>query len=374
MNEEKAIALIRKYQQGTLSQADQQRLNEWYLLQAAEGRAELSPEEMEDTVQQIRSRLPLLPKKSIVLWRKIAAVAALVLFGLLGIYFFAYRTVPEPSREPAAALDILPGKVGATLTLASGKKIRLSDAASGAIAVEAGITVRKSAEGRLIYQAGAESADANPDALNTLSTIAGETFMVVLPDQSRVWLNSASSISYPLALAGLAVRKVRISGEAYFEIAKDKTRPFVVESKGQQVEVLGTHFNVNGYDNELATATTLLEGRIKIISGKHTKIINPGEQAVSSEAGISVHPADEENVTDWKEGDFNLNHVDFKSAMRKIARWYNIEVIYDKDLPEDIETGGWISRNNKLSVVLKLIESSGQVHFKVQGRKVFVTK
>lgn len=375
MKKEKAIALIRKYQQGALTEAQQQRLYEWYLLQAAENQAELSPEEMEQTVELIRSKLPLDRRAtSIPLWRRMSAVAAVVLFSLSGIYFFAYHKAAGPATEQAAARDVLPGNVGATLTLASGKKITLADAASGKIAQEAGITISKSADGQLIYQAGLQSDVANPNAVNTLSTAIGETYMVVLPDHSRVWLNSASSISYPLALAGRAVRQVKISGEAYFEVAKDKRHPFLVQSKGQRVEVLGTHFNVNSYENEGATATTLLEGSIKITFGKHTKIIKPGQQALAGEAGISVHPADAENATDWKDGDFYLNHIDFKTAMRKIARWYNVEVIYAKDLPADIETGGWISRNNKLSAVLKLIESSGQVHFKIQGRKVFVSK
>jgi len=376
MNEEKAIALIKKYKQGNLTKSEEGRLYEWYLLQAAESRAELSPEEMEHTVELIRNRLPLSqPDSSIRLWRRIGTIAAAVFLCLSGIYFFAYYKSSNPAGDQAVVMDILPGKTGATLTLSNGKQISLAEAASGKIAEEAGLTVSKAPDGQIVYQAATDmdsGTDAN--AINTLSTAKGETYMLRLPDGSGIWLNSASSISYPLRLAHQNTRLVKISGEVYFEVAKDKKHPFVVESRGQRVEVLGTHFNVNGYENEDLTATTLVEGMVKVSSGKHSKIIRPGQQALTSKAGISLRQADLDNITDWKEGDFYLNHVEFKTAMRKISRWYDVEVIYEEDFPEDLETGGWISRNNKLSTVLKLIESSGQVHFRVQGRKVFVSK
>ncbi|MNL30601.1 fec operon regulator FecR [compost metagenome] len=169
-------------------------------------------------------------------------------------------------------------------------------------------------------------------------------------------------------------RRVKLEGEGYFEIAKDKTHPFVVESRGQEVEVLGTHFNVNAYTDEKVVATTLLEGAVKVTSNQNQQLLKPGEQAVNSGRAIKVARVDAENIIDWKEGDFYFEHADFRSVMRKIGRWYDVEVIYDRSVPERITSNGLISRNNKLSAVLKSIEKSGQVHFKIDGKKIYVTK
>ncbi|MNL40184.1 hypothetical protein D3C87_1625150 [compost metagenome] len=153
---------------------------------------------------------------------------------------------------------------------------------------------------------------------------------------------------------------------------KDKHRPFIVSSKGQQIEVLGTHFNVNSYSDEPGAVTTLLEGSVKVKAGNQQKIIRPGEQVLSRSGGMTVREIDVDNVLDWKNGDFNLNHIDFKTAMRKIARWYDMDIIYDENVPDNMESGGWISRDKPLSAVLKSIEASGLVKFKVEGRKIYV--
>jgi len=194
-------------------------------------------------------------------------------------------------------------------------------------------------------------------------------------------MNSASSITYSAMLIAHVSRRVKLEGEAYFEVAKDKAHPFVVESRGQEIEVLGTHFDVNSYADEPAVTTTLLEGSVKVTSfssssreARQTRVIKPGEEALNNGSGITVTAANIENNTDWIQGDFFLNHVNFKTAMRKIARWYDVEIIYDASVPDDMESGGWISRDRNLSSVLKLIESSGLVHFKVEGRKIYVTR
>jgi ferric-dicitrate binding protein FerR (iron transport regulator) len=167
---------------------------------------------------------------------------------------------------------------------------------------------------------------------------------------------------------------VALTGEGYFEVAKDRSHPFIVEAAGQQVEVLGTHFNVNSYADEPVVATTLLEGSVKVSAAASARTIVPGEQARSSGGGISVARVNTGQVVDWKDGDFNLEGVDFRAAMRKLGRWYNVEFVYDRSVPGDIEAGGWISRSSPLSAVLKSIENSGQVRFKIEGRKVLVFK
>ncbi|WP_233603927.1 FecR family protein [Pedobacter sp. KBW01] len=308
------------------------------------------------------------------LWPRIAIAAAIVLvfFGA-GLFYFNLNNKQKQPDQLAYKNDIAPGKVGATLTLASGEKIKLADAVNGEIATETGIRVSKTTDGQLVYQI---EGNTNGDhQINTLSTAKGETYVLILPDQSKVWLNAASSLTYSASLNERGKRRVRLEGEGYFEITKDKAHPFVVESKGQEVEVLGTHFNVNAYNDGSAIATTLLEGSVKVTSKTNaSKIIKPGEQALNNGQSIVVDKVDIEKITAWKDGGFDLSGKNLKTAMQEISRWYDVEVIYDLSVPDELEAGGWIFRNSKLSAVLKLIESSGQVHFKIEGRKIYVSK
>jgi transmembrane sensor len=310
--------------------------------------------------------------KAIKLWPRIIGIAVAIALVVLGVYFFNYRNDKHTDSNVLATQDISPGTVGATLTLANGKKIKLSEAADGEIAKEAGISVTKTADGQLVYQIKETTGD--PNKINRLSTAKGETYILTLPDKSKVWLNAASSLTYSATLNERGLRRVRLEGEAYFEIFKDKVHPFIVQTAKQDVEVLGTHFNINSYADEPATATTLLEGSVKVTAGNLKQILKPGEQALNMGKTIEVTTADIENVTDWKNGDFFLNRVDFRTAMRKIARWYDVEVIYDASVSDDIQSSGYISRSKKLSSVLKLIEKSGQVHFKIEGRRIYVSK
>lgn len=306
------------------------------------------------------------------LWPRWAVAASIALAVMVGGYF--YNDSRQPTTQVVHQNDVAPGKNGATLTLASGKKIRLSDAMNGELTSEAGVSISKTKDGQLIYEIKADGPGEESNKINTLSTANGETYQVRLPDGSAVWLNAASSLTYSANLLQDGKRSVKLVGEAYFEVAKDKAHPFVVNTAGQEIEVLGTHFNVNAYGDEPVTATTLLEGSVQVRSGSFREMIRPGFQASSAGKGITVGKADVEGVTDWKSGEFNLEQVDFRSAMRKIARWYDVEVIYEKSVPVDIEGWGWISRASKLSVVLKLIENSGQVKFRIEGKKVYVFK
>ncbi|MET4546268.1 transmembrane sensor [Pedobacter africanus] len=319
-----------------------------------------------ETIQTIKQ--PVVKR----LWPRIVAAAAvaLVVFGA-GLFYFGGGNRLNPDKI-AYKNDVAPGKQGATLTLASGKKIRLSDASNGELANEAGISINKTVDGQLVYEI--KGSEADPNKINTLSTANGETYKVRLPDGSMVYLNAASSLTYPASLNERGLRRVRLDGEAFFQVAKDKAHPFIVQTKNQEIKVLGTEFNVNSYKDEAVVATTLIEGSVQVVSGKHQQVIKPGEQLVNNGTDLNVAKANMENITDWKDGDFYFERVDFRLAMRKIARWYDVEVIYDESVPDDIRSGGWISRNNKLSAVLKSIEKSGQVQFKIEGKKIYVTK
>jgi transmembrane sensor len=319
----------------------------------------------------IKEETPVaLSQRSFIKWRHVVGIAAALAFIISGIWFFKTMTVTDQAKTTAYEADIAPGRVGATLTLADGKKIRLSDAKNGELAKEAGITINKSASGQLVYEI--TSGKSSAGHINTLSTTNGETYKVSLPDGTQIWLNAASKLMYTTNLIKNGKRVVQLEGEAYFEVSKDKKHPFVVESKGQFVEVLGTHFNINAYKDEPQIATTLLEGSVKVgVNGK-MRLIRPGQQAVNYSGRLQVNEVSLDDVMDWKEGDFFLNHVDFKTVMRKIARWYDVEIVYDVAIPDDLEYGGWMSRRNNLSTVLKAIESTGLAKFRIEDKKVHV--
>lgn len=391
-NEFHISRLIASYMKGALTETEQEELNLWLsasqdhrqLLEELEKESHLNEEliyfsgankasvwnKVQDALADESVQMKVVHPK---LWMRIAAAAISVMVLGAGLFFYKQNVKQEQPTQIAYKNDIAPGKSGATLTLADGKKIRLDEAINGELAQEAGVVITKSADGQLVYEITDRLDKFNK--VNTLSTNKGETYKVRLPDGSVVWLNTASSLTYAANLNSSGKRRVKLEGEAYFEIAKDKTHPFVVESKGQEVEVLGTHFNVNTYDHESGIATTLLEGSVKVTSGINaSRIIKPGEQALSDRGSIKVSKANIESTMAWKDGGFALTGDGFKTAMNKIARWYDVEVIYDSSVPDELEAGGWISRNNKLSAVLKLIESGGQVHFKIEGRKVYVSK
>jgi hypothetical protein len=311
--------------------------------------------------------------KIIRLWPRIAVAVAVatIIFGA-GLFYYNLTIDTKNSNQHVYKNDVAPGASGATLTLSNGKKIRLSDAQNGEVAKEAGVMITKSENGEVVYEVMGDSGELGK--LNTLSTANGETYKLRLPDGSYVWLNSASSLTYSSKLVENGKRTVKLQGEGYFEIAKDKFHPFVVTTEKQTVEVLGTHFNINSYPDETVVSTTLVEGSVSVTSGKLRQVIKPGEQAINKGNSIQVNEVNPENVIDWKNGDFNLDELDFRVAMRKIARWYNVDVVYEASVPENIKSGGWISRSRSLSAVLRHIESSGQVRFRLEGKKVYVAK
>jgi len=307
------------------------------------------------------------------LYVKFGAVAAAAIILIFTGLFISHQFEEKPVAPRMAV--ILPGTTGATLTLANGKKIQLSNAITGKIANQGGLSINKTRQGQLSYQSNTTIKNQGSlSDINKLSTANGQTYMLVLPDGSKVWLNASSSISYSPASIAQGKRMVKLDGEGYFEIAKDRKHPFVVETRSQNVQVLGTHFNVNAYSDEPAVTTTLLEGSVRLTVGKNTKMLVPGQQGKTLSGQIDISDADVDAVVDWKNGDFSLEHLNFKSAMRKIARWYNVEVIYEASVPDNIESGGWIARDRPLTSVLNAIQSSGLVKFKIDGRKIYVSE
>lgn len=304
--------------------------------------------------------------------RILASTAAAIALMIVGAYFFSYKKDGKAAQENNVALQhIQPGRTGATLTLANGKKIRLSDAANGEIAREAGISVTKRADGQLIYQI--REGNGDPNKLNTLTTAKGETYVVTLPDKSMVWMNAASSLTYSAGLNERGQRRVKLEGEAYFQVAKDKAHPFIVETRRQQIEVLGTHFNVNAYEDEENVTTTLLEGAVKVAHQSGFKILKPGNQSAVSENAILISEVETERSVAWKNNKFLFENDDIQYIMRMIDRWYNVDVVYTGEIPTE-KFGGGISRFDNVSQVLRILESTGGARFKIEGRKIFVSK
>ncbi|WP_316811279.1 FecR family protein [Pedobacter heparinus] len=336
-----------------------------------------------------------------------SAVAAAVAIVVLGVYFFNAPSHPEGGEATRDLLvnDIAPGGNKATIKIGDGEAITLSDKQTGVVVgddlrySDNSVVISKE-ERDLLNSINKRSLpygrDDSKSRMLTVSTPRGGTYQVTLPDGTKVWLNAASVLTYTMPLKERGgIRKVELSGEAYFEVFRNKNQPFIVTAKNLTTTVLGTHFNISAYDDEGSAKTTLLEGSVKVNhlssradakdldpskvgmtkEARDDVILKPSQQAsVTGSSGISIKQVDPENIIDWKNNDFVFNGTDFKTAMRKIARWYNVEIIYDDDLPESLEPGGWISRKNNISVVLKRIEASGQVHFKIEGRRIRVTR
>jgi transmembrane sensor len=307
------------------------------------------------------------------LWYRLAATAAVFLILSTGLYFYMTSGKDYTDLATHNFKGISAGTNKAILILASGEKIDLTAAANKQIAWQAGVSISKTADGQLVYKAddGFTGNAKSAENSNTITTPAGGQYQVILPDGTRVTLNSASSITFPVSFSHLSQRKVKVSGEAYFEVAKDQHHPFQVNADHQLIEVLGTHFNINAYHDEPVVTTTLLEGSVKL---NNQVVLKPGEQARSSGSSVHVAQADIEKAMAWKQGDFVFKNEDFKTAMRKIARWYDVEIIYDPAVDTDIELGGWVSMKSGIATVLSRIESTGNIHFKVEGRRITVTK
>ena len=312
----------------------------------------------------------------------IAATVLLVLSTAL--YFFSDRNSLEPkySVPNISRHEITPGGNKAILTLADGSKIILDDSAKGEVAKQAGITITKTADGQLVYTIANVNRTAQDVQLtyNTIETPKGGQYQINLPDGSKVWLNAASSLHYPTRFTGQE-RKVSLIGEAYFEVTRNSAMPFRVACNNQEIEVLGTHFNINSYTDEEIIKTTLLEGSIKVISTNDFfskeiagVILKPGQESQIVVGGIKtikVVNVDSDEAVAWKNGYFMFNYEGIQSIMRKISRWYDVEIEYKGNIPND-RFGGSVSRFKNVSEVLDLLELTGQVHFKIEGRRITV--
>jgi len=297
----------------------------------------------------------------------IRAAAILVFVSATIILLYSRYTRKQIENKTAVTYDVAPGGNKAILTLSNGSKVMLNDSKNGLLATQAGALILKK-DSLLSYKSIAGKTDAV--TYNTINTPNGGQYQLVLADGTRVWLNAASSLKFPTEFNGNN-RTVELTGEAYFEVAKDKHKPFNVKTANQTVQVLGTHFNVNSYSDEAVVKTTLLEGSVKVYSATASVLINPGQQALLSNNQLLVNKDPDVNeVIAWKNGMFQFNEADIQTIMRQIARWYDIDVEFKGKIP-DYTYHGKISRNSNVSQVLKILELSG-IDFTIEGRKIIV--
>ncbi len=315
-------------------------------------------------------------------WFRYAAAILVIVAGLV-IYYSIPPNSSKSIKSPQIQVqtpDIQPGRNGALLTLADGRTIVLDSLGNGAIASQGGTDVVLQ-NGQLAYNETTQAAHDTTKGkvlYNTMQTPRGRQFQLTLPDGTRILLNAVSSVRYPTAFTG-HTREVEISGEAYLEVAKDPSKKFIVHTTYSTVEVLGTHFNVNAYEEEATTNITLLEGKVLVHAGRaangiaHSEM-SPGYQAQvpnTANPTVILAPVDVDQFVAWKNGVFNFQGYSVPAVMRQIERWYDVEVVYEKNVP-NIVFGGKVQRSLSLSQLIKGLEDE-QIHFRIEGRKLIVT-
>lgn len=390
-NENSFKEIVQRYLQGEASDQEKNLVEEWYHSFKDEEVIADSPEKNYREAVEKRMKQRLLQSidmahqvenKKLNSWKKYAVAAGLI--GILGlsIYFFSINNdskkagyVKEMTKQNPQH-KIIPGSNQATLTLADGTVVALDNSTNKKIAQQKNISIITLANGQLTYKINGKTVAPNADELfNTLSTPRGGQYQLTLSDGTEVWLNAASSIRFPIAFTGTE-RKVSITGEAYFEVTKNKFKPFIVSTKTGNVKVLGTHFNVNAYTDEETMATTLLEGSVQVnsILTKKEALIKPGEQAMLGKSGtISIDShAHTEEIMAWKNGMFLYKSTDLKTILRQISRWYNVDIQYNGQAP--LRFTGQLSRQDALPDFLKKLELTDAVKFNINDHNIIVTK
>jgi len=389
MDRQEARLLLERYLAGQCTPEEQERVKLWYQELEEEYTWELDATSRESRGLQLKAKIdtnlgfhtqetPIVPIRRTP-WLRMAAAAVLILTLGSGAWWLLHKKEGAQQPPSAAALlnDAAPGGNKAVLTLADGTRITLDSAQNGALAQQGGIKVMKVDSGQLAYETGEQPTSGTAVQFNTLVTPRGGSYGVTLPDGTKVWLNAASTLKYPTAFTGKE-RKVTLEGEAYFEVVTNAAQPFKVSvsptrSGGDPMEVtvLGTRFNIMAYRDEKTINTTLIAGAVKVAQGNMVRQLAPDQQALVSTTG-EMEIRKEINAADaaaWKNGLFYFRKADLPSVMRQIARWYDMDIVYEGR--PDIRLSGMISRNINVSEVLKLLESNG-AHFRIAGKKIVV--
>ncbi|WP_316765222.1 FecR family protein [Pedobacter frigiditerrae] len=365
-----AKELLKKYKEGNCTETELALLESWYLTSDNE-KIDLSIEQLNAAKSQVWTILPIhqREKKNVKLWPKLASIAsaAVVLICLSFSLYFYLNKHNNPAKKTQAVAKILPGGKKATLTLANGVSISLNEANIGKIGDQGGSSIFKTEDGQLTYNTSKAAATSQ---INLLTIPNGGYYNLTLEDGTKVWLNSASSLKYPTIFNGNE-RIVELTGEGYFEVAHNASKPFKVIANNQTVQVLGTHFNINAYHDENSIATTLVEGSVRVSTKNAANVLIPGQQANVIGDLIKVKAVNVDDETAWIHNEFVFNNEDMGSIMRKISRWYDVEVQCPSDLSRMVFTGS-VSRSKNIKQVLRIMELTESVHFNFQGRRITV--
>jgi len=384
-DEKRYRELAEKWLDGTITFAEKQEFAAWY--NADQDAPMEIPSEFAESEDVLRERIldkinnqifnkTFAAGKKAMLWVASIAAALVVIF-FAAIIHFHLKKHQSPSfaagiHKKHKVNDVAPGGDKAMLTLADGSKVVLNDAKDGIIANQGLTRLNKTNAGQLVYEAD-QSSKAAPVVYNTITTPKGGQFRIVLSDGTKVWLNAASSITFPTTFSATE-RKVTITGEVYFEVAKNKRVPFRVITGKQEVEDVGTCFNIKAYDDEHSISTTLVEGAVKITSGQQSALLQPGQQANLPNRElepISVKTVNTETVLAWKNGNFEFESEELHAIMRQVARWYDIKVIYEGNVKPRRFTAS-VPRNVNLSELLEMLKFMG-VNFRIDGQAVVVS-
>lgn len=383
---ERVKEILNRYLQGNCSEDEQQIVEAWYRDQVNQSAWDLSDGEDAETgdriLAELRRRLQLTGETSVVRmrtrrnWARYAAACILFIAIGTGVWWIHRQ---RPGAVPARLTAVLPpGDIGpggnkAILTLANGRKIALDSGAGGLIAQQGLSSIVQRTNGRLEYQSSSRTLTgvSSEVVCNSLSTPAGGQYQLVLPDGSKVWLNALSTIRFPSSFTG-SDRVVRLDGEAYFEVAKDESRPFRVTARDLNVEVLGTAFNVNSYGDEPSIRTSLIQGSVRLVRGNSRLVLKDGEQAeTANHTGIAIVPgADVQKAIAWKNGSFSFENDNIQTVMRQLAKWYDVEIQYQGE-PTHTLFGGTMRRTLSLQQVLSAL-SRYDVRWQLKGRTLVI--
>jgi len=371
MQKKDAQELLKKFEDGECSAEELALLETWYNQHTVISPKKLTDAEWTEDVSSLLKSLESIGNQQakIVQWPRIVAAASLLVFLSVGGYFVLQQQHKRQQTVQNQLYDVAPGGNKAILTLGNGKQIILTDAKKGELAHEDHMAIKKTADGEVEYQGTSSNREAI--VFNTMSTPRGGEFTLVLSDGTKVILNAASSIKYPTAFTGKD-RRVEITGEAYFEVAHNAARPFKVTCTGQTITVLGTHFNVNAYADEPAVKTTLLEGSVSVAAVADNTIIKPGQQAILTQNKFRVLAIDTDEVIAWKQGMFRFNGTPLATIMKQVARWYNVDVVYEDETLKTKSFFAMSTRFAKVSQLLNDLEETGDVKFRIEGKKITV--
>lgn len=374
MTKEEYVLLYEKCRSGNCTEQEKKQLEEYqddFSLENVHWNAdELGDEQLvtSDIYQKLKESIRTQHVKKLQ-WYKLPLAAAIGITVLsLGLYLYWSRAEQVVKPAQIAVSPIIPGGNKAILTLEDGSRVVLDNSDNGVLANQGPAVISKEKNGKLVYNTVAVAAN-QPMKYNSIVIPRGGQYQLVLPDGTKVWLNAASSLRFPVAFTGKD-RKVELSGEAYFEVAKNKEKPFHVIANGTEVEVLGTHFNVNSYTKEVNT--TLVEGAVKLKATGNEVILKPGQSGITTEnKGFDVKMADMESTLAWKNGLFIFHDENLHSIMEKVSRWYDVEIEYRGNVQHK-QLYGKVSRYEQVKELLNNMELTGIVHFKIEGRRIIV--